>query len=292
MSLVNLGHNNAVQKRFAFVFGSVLSLLVSGAAAAQGASNHNRGALTFRGGADAPSIHYFRGIRQERDPKVTIQPFGELRIGRSPGEAGLAVAVGLWNSLQTGSAGLEGPSKGLHFEEDFYGALLLGVGEGFDVMTTFTAQTSPNAIFNTRKEVSLGVSATNRWNPSALVALELSDTGQADSGNGRGTYLELGAAPTWALSTDGPAVRFPARVGLSLKDYYEGRDGDSRFGFLEAGGRFTLPLKVPERFGSWDVHGGASWLLLGDSTKAVNIDKDGNISGQEILWTFGVGVVY
>jgi hypothetical protein len=82
------------------------------------------------------------------------------------------------------------------------------------------------------------------------------------------------------------------KAGFSLRNYYEGLDGDRRFGFFEVGGLLTVPLKLPERFGAWDVHGGASWLKLGDSTKAVNIDTDGNISGEEILWTFGVGLAY
>lgn len=260
----------------------------------QGGASHNRGALTFSGGIDAAAVHYFRGIRQERDPKFTAQPFGELRIGLSDqaGARRLAVTVGVWNSLQTGSSGLDGPSAGLHYEEDFYATLSLAAGRGLELATAFEANTSPNSMFETRKEVRLGVSQTSWLHPSALVAQELSDEGQADEGNSKGTYLELGAGPGWALMAGGPTVKFPVRAGLSLKDYYEGRSGDERFGFFEVGGRLAIPLRFPERFGSWNLHGGASWLLLGDSTKARNIDRDGNITGREILWTFGVGVIY
>ena len=265
-----------------------------GSQGSQGGASHNRGALTFSGGIDAASVHYFRGLRQERDPKFTTQPFGELRIGLSDqaGAPRLAVTIGVWNSLQTGSSGLEGPSKGLHYEEDFYATLSVAVGRGLELATAFEADTSPNSMFESRKEVRLAVSQTNWLHPSALVAQELSDEGQADEGDSKGTYVELGAGPGWALMAGGPTVEFPVRVGLSLKDYYEGRGGDERFGFFDVGGRLTLPLKVPERFGAWNLHGGASWLLLGDSTKARNIDKDGNITSTEILWTFGVGVIY
>lgn len=260
----------------------------------QGGASHNRGALTFSGGIDAASVHYFRGIRQERDPKFTAQPFGELRIGLSDqaGPRRLAVTVGVWNSLQTGSSGLDGPSQGLHYEEDFYVTLSVAVGRGLELAAAFEAETSPNSMFETRKEARLAVSQTNWLHPSALVAQELSDEGQADEGNNRGTYLELGAAPGWALMAGGPTVEFPVRAGLSLKDYYEGRKGDERFGFFDVGGRLAIPLKLPERFGSWSLHGGASWLLLGDSTRGRNIDKDGHITRTETLWAFGVGVIY
>lgn len=274
---------------------AVAALLLAPPAAGQTPSAHNRGALRFTGGVDAPSIYFFRGIRQEREPKITVQPFGEVRIALSSDDQGvptLSAMFGVWNSIQTGSSGREGPSRRLHYEEDFYASLTFGLGGGLDVTTAFTAHSSPNSIFNTRKEASLSVSTSNWLNPSALIAFELSDFGQADSGSNQGTYLELGAGPKWTLMSGGPAVEFPVRAGFSLKDYYEGRAGDTRFGFLEVGGVLTLPLKLPERFGAWDVHGGGSWLRLGDATKAVNIDKDGNISDHEILWSFGVGLTY
>ena len=81
----------------------------------------------------------------------------------------------------------------------------------------------------------------------------------------------------------------PARLSRGAA---RGSDGDEPFGFFEVGGMAKVPLGVPERFGEWNVHGGASYLLLGDATEARNIDQDGNISGRAAVAIFGVGVSY
>lgn len=269
------------------------SILAAVPAAAQSASTANTGALTFTGGLDVPSIYYFRGFRQEREPKITMWPFMDLGITFRSGDGAfqrVGVNLGTWNSLNTGSSGLDGPAQGLHYEEDFYATLALGLGSRFGFAATYTAYTSPNNMSTTVKEASLKVSRSDRINPYALAGFELSDKGQADGGNAKGTYLEFGASPAWKLKR--LTLSAPFRVGLSAKDYYEGPDGDVFFGFFDVGGLATMPLGVPERFGSWNVHGGANYLMLGDTTEARNIDQEGNISGRAVLWIFGVGVAY
>ena len=269
------------------------SIVAARPASAQSTSGRNQGALTFTGGLDVPSIYYFRGFRQERDPKLTLWPFMDLgitfRSGDRPSER-LGVNLGTWNSLNTGSSGLEGPAQALHYEEDFYATFAMGIGAGLGLGVTYTAYTSPNNMATTIKEASVKVSRAGWLGPYGLVAFELSDNGQADSGSSKGTYLEFGASPSWRWKQ--LTVSGPLRVGLSAKDYYEGRDGDEFFGFFDVGGLVTYPLGVPERFGSWNVHGGASYLLLGDTTEARNIDQDGNISRHAIVTIFGVGVSY
>jgi uncharacterized protein (TIGR02001 family) len=268
-------------------------VLVAAPAVAQTTSPHNEGALTLIGGLDVPSIYYFRGFRQEREPKVTLWPFMDLGITFRSGDGffdRVAVNVGTWNSLHTGSSGLDGPSQGLRYEEDFYATLGTSLVAGFGLGVTYTAYTSPNNMTNTIKEASLKVARSGWLSPYGLVAFELSDNGQADGGLSKGTYAEFGASPAlrwkrWTFSA-------PMRVGMSLKNYYEGRDGDSAFGFFDVGGLVTMPLGVPERFGSWNVHGGGSYLLLGDTTEARNIDQDGNISGRAVVAILGVGVAY
>lgn len=269
------------------------AVILAAPAAAQTTSTHNQGALSFTGGLDVPSIYYFRGFRQERDPKVTLWPFMDLGITFRSGDGlfdRVGVNLGTWNSLHTGSSGLEGPSNGLHYEEDFYATLGVGLGSRVGLGVTYTAYTSPNNMVTTIKEASLKVARSGWLSPYGLIAFELSDKGQADSGNAKGTYVEFGASPSWTwkrLTFSGPL-----RVGLSAKDYYEGRDENETFGFFDVGGLVTFPLGVPERFGSWNVHGGANYLLLGDTAKASNIDQDGNMSGRAVVSIFGVGVSY
>src|SRR5262245_2465619 len=118
--------------RFGLVLagGALAGLLVSAApAAAQAADDPNPGALTFTGLYDIPTVYVFRGIVQETDPGFTSQPAGDLGIALHSGDGGVksvGVNFGVWNSLQTGSSGSDGPTGRLHYEEDFYATLGLG----------------------------------------------------------------------------------------------------------------------------------------------------------------------
>jgi hypothetical protein len=276
---------------------AMISLLVSGSALAQAAtSDPNLGALTFTGGLDVPTIYFFRGIRQEVKPSITLWPYGDIGLTLFSGSGGLksvGVNFGVWNSLQTGSSGVKGPSARLHYQEDFYTTLALGFGGGVGLATTFTARTSPNGMFNTIREMSLKLTTAHMGNPYGLVAFELSDKGQADGGSKKGTYLELGAGPIWALKKDGPTIAIPVKVGLSLKNYYESGAVDNKFGFFDVGGLLTVPLNiVPRRFGSWNIHGGADVLVFGTTTKLLNINAAGQVKKSQVVGLAGIGLRY
>ena len=43
----------------------------------------NPGAITLTAGLDFPTIYFFRGIRQEQSPKLTMWPYGD-RAGSVP----------------------------------------------------------------------------------------------------------------------------------------------------------------------------------------------------------------
>ena len=259
---------------------------------AQGpASGSNTGALTFSGGLDVPTIYFFRGIRQEGDPKITFWPHGDLRIQLG---SGVAVSVGVWNSLHTGTSGTGGSTRKLHYQENFYSTFSLGFGRGLTVGTTFMAYTSPNNSFSTVKEFDFKVSNADTLAPYALIAFEIGGTraGQADEGAKKGTYAEFGAGPNWRLPFGSARLTVPVKVGLSVKDYYElfGSDlkyRDNKFGFFDVGGLVTVPLGGASRFGSWNIHGGADLLLLGDTTKAFNKGEK-----RRIVGLVGVGLTY
>jgi hypothetical protein len=280
----------------------MLSLVMAASAGAQTSAGPNSGALTFTGGLDVPTIYFFRGIRQETKPTLTLWPYGDIGLALMSGDGGLkrvAFNFGVWNSLQTGSSGTNGPSGRLHYEEDFYTTLNLGFGEGVAVGTTFTAITSPNAMFNTIKELSLKISKTHKLAPYATVAFELTDSGQADGGQfvggHKGTYFELGARPRWPLGVGKATLAVPVKVGLSLKDYYEKPDGtgDSKFGFFDVGGLVTFPLTgISSQFGSWNLHGSADYILFGDTTEMFNVDKNGKTKKNKVLGLLGIGLTY
>jgi hypothetical protein len=278
---------------------AVVSVAMSGMALAQTAADPNPGALTFTGALDVPTLYFFRGIRQEADPKITLWPAGDIGLALFSGEGGLKSAslnFGLWNSLHTGSSGTGGQTKKLHYEEDFYATLGLGFGGGVTLGTTFTAYTSPNGLFPTVKELSFKVSKAHMLAPYGLIAFELGDKEAAGADGGDpGTYLELGVGPSWALGGGKATLAVPVKVGLSLGDYYQDpvTREDKTFGYFDLGGLITIPLSgIPAKFGSWNFHGGADVLVFGDTTEAFNIDSNGETAKNKVVGLFGFGVTY
>ena len=273
----------------------MLLTLAAGTASAQPA-DPNPGAITLTTGIDFPSVYFFRGIRQEADPKLTTFAYGDVGIALFSGDGGLksaGVNFGVWNSLHTGSSGSDVEDQGLHYEEDFYASLSLGFGGGVTITPMFTAYTSPNGLFTTVKEMSIKVAHASKFAPYGLVAFELGgdDSGQADGGHfdvgEKGTYAEFGVGPSWPLGT-AVTVAIPVKVGLSLKDYYELGGTDNKFGYVDAGVLFTVPFTgVPSQFGAWNLHGGVNFLGFGDTTKAFNKGDGGQVIGS-----VGIGLSY
>jgi hypothetical protein len=259
---------------------------------AQGGNDPNPGNMTLTAGIDVLNAYLFRGIRQD-DTGVVMWPSGDLGIALRSSDGwfkSVGVNVGLWNSLHTGLAGVDGPSGKLWYESDFYATLALGFGKGTSVGVTYTAYTSPNESFNTVREVSfrfalddssmLGRAASK---PYVIVARELD--GQADGGAEEGTYLELGASPGFPLA--GVTVNVPLRAGFSLGDYYEGVAGDERFGFFSVAGIVTVPLSsMPARAGSWNIHGGVEYVRLGDRNAEILGDS------SKVIGSIGIGLSY
>jgi hypothetical protein len=269
-----------------------LSLVVPGPVFAQ--DDPNPGAITFTGGLDVPTVYFFRGLRQEVDPGLTLQPYGDIGLALYSGDGGVKSAginFGVWNSLHTGSSGSDGPSDKIHYEEDFYTTLNLGFGGGVGLGLTYMALTSPNSMFNNVKEFQLKISKAHMLSPYALLAAELSDKGQADGGSSKGTYFELGVGPTFPLMPNGPTLTIPVKLGFSLSDYYELAGEDHKFGWFDIGGLLTFPM-APGPFGSWNFHAGADILMLGDTPEAFNVNKDGETKGWKATGIFGIGVTY
>lgn len=270
----------------------VVSCGAATSARAQGASaDPNPGNLTLTAGIDYTNAYLFRGIPQD-DTGVILWPYGDLGIALHHGDGAIkstSVNIGMWNSLHTGVAGLDGLGK-LWYESDFYATFGLGFGKGASVGVTYTAYNSPNNGFAPPvKEVSFKVaiddSALGRASvkPYAIIARELE--GQADGGDAEGTYLELGAAPGFARSRLSFAV--PVRLGLSASDYYEGASGDERFGFFSVAGVVTVPLSSGStRFGAWNVHGGVEFVRLGDRNEAVLGAR------SKVIGSVGIGLSY
>ena len=270
---------------------AAILLSIAGSAAAQSKP------VTFTAGVDFPSVYFFRGIRQEADPKLTTFVFGDvgfsLLADGTGGVKSAGVNVGTWNAFMTGSSGSDGPEDSAFYESDVYAGLTLGFQNGVSVTPLFTAYTSPNDMFTTVKEVSFKVAHASKVSPYALVAFELGgdDSGEADGGHlgpngGKGTYLELGVGPSFPLAEGKATVAIPVKVGLSLKDYYELNGEDNKFGYVDVGVLFTVPFAE-----KWNFHAGANFLGLGETLKAFNAPKGDPKSGQVIV-SAGIGLAY
>ena len=286
--------------------GDTATANTAAAAAAPAAQPADEGApakrVTLTAGVDFVSAYLFRGIFQE-DSGVIVPPYVDVGVSVYSGEGALKSVTlngGIWNSLHSGPSGSGNASieRSAWYEADYYGSVTFQVGK-WKPGALFTSYTSPNDAFGTVDELA-GVLAYDDsgsafpLNPKAIVAFELK--GQADGGGGledggnKGTYFELGVRPVLAMSAHPKypvSLAIPAKIGLSLKDYYQGPTGNNRFGYFDLGGIVSVPLAFMNHKSTWDLHGGLDILWLGDNNKALN-----GGDGVKPVFTIGVGVVY
>jgi hypothetical protein len=216
----------------------------------------------------------FRGIFQEDDGFI-LQPAVDLGIALYSGSGALtsvSANVGHWASFHSGPTGSDPLAENSWYEADYYGSVTFAFGK-FKPGVLFTDYTSPNDYFKSVQELAAVFAYDDSANavplsPKVVLAFELD--GQADGGSEQGTYLELGIRPTFKVA---PKLSFgiPVRLGLSLKDYYEGVNGSDKFGYLNTGIIASVPLPSTGKV-SWEVHGGVDVLTLGDNLKFLNGD--------------------
>jgi hypothetical protein len=257
--------------------------------------------VTLAAGIDVASGYLFRGIFQE-DRGLIAPPFVDVGVSLYQGDGALSSVTangGIWNSLHTGPSGSDNiDGRSAWYEADYYASVTFTFGK-WKPGALYTAYTSPNDAFSTTHEIA-GVLAYDDsgsafpLNPKAVVAFELE--GQADGGGGledgggQGTYLEFGVRPVVTVVDHGRyplTLAIPAKIGLSLKDYYEGPTGNNRFGYFDLGGIVSVPLAFMNGKSTWEVHGGVDVFWLGDNNKLLN-----GGDGVKPVAVFGVSVAY
>ena len=233
---------------------------------------------TVTAGADVLTSYLFRGIHQESAGIVAQPP---LDLGVTLGK-GVSLNVGHWYSVHSGPTGS-------FYEADYYGSMTFTAGR-LKPGVLFTSYTSPNSRFATVHEVAAFVALDDAGSafplsPKATVAFEVD--GQADGGTARGTYLELAIKPALKVIDAGPSLTLavPVRLGVSLKDYYEGVNGSDRFGFFSTGFVASVPVTTGKVV--WDLHGGVDMSWLGANMAALNSNDRFKPIG-----IFGVTVTY
>jgi hypothetical protein len=256
--------------------------------------------VVVTGGLDLVNQYNFRGIRQNTDG-VSIWPYVDFGFTPYRGDGGLktvGVNVGSWNAFHSqidDFTDLDGETtSNKWYESDFYATLGLGFGTP-SLAFTYTSYTSPANLFAHVKELAVKLSVDDSaqlgrgaLKPYALVAFELSDDGQADAGDAKGTYVELGVAPGYAGSRASLAV--PIKLGLSASDYYEfGTGEDSKFGYFSIAGLVTVPMGAHA-----NIHGGLELQVFGDNVKDYNSFGDDPLdpSSSAPIVSIGLGFAF
>ena len=232
--------------------------------------------VSMTAGVDFLSSYMFRGIYQE-DRGLIMPPFVDVGVTVYEGNGALQNVTlngGNWNSIHSGPSGNSGQGNAW-YEADYYGSASFTIGN-WTPGALFTSYTSPNDVFGVVNELAAVLAYDDSGSafplsPRAMVAFELK--GQADGGESKGTYLELGIGPEVTLID---AARYPVtlsipvKLGMSLNNYYEGPTGSNRFGFFDVGGRASVPLAFMNGTTTWEVHGGMSLMWLGDNLRLLN----------------------
>lgn len=236
--------------------------------------------VTVTGALDVPSLYVFRGIRQEFDPAVTLQPFVNVAVAAADG---VTVNVGSWNSLHTGS---NRDAEATFYESDIYGSVALS-GHKVNPTILYTAYTNPGhpaggSLWGPVHELAFIAAFDDSGSahplaPTATVAVELGDK-SADGGK-KGVYFEFAVTPAIPMADSPVTVTIPIKLGMSLKDYYEGPNGDSKFGYVSAG--VALLGKLSDRV---DLHGSVLVYGFGDTLKAFN-----NGEAAQVVGSIGLG---
>ena len=203
----------------------------------------------FNGAIDFPSVYFFRGIRQEADPKFTTFVAGDVGIPLlADGSGALKTAginVGTWNAFMTGSSGSDRPGR----------QRVLRVGpvcrcDARIRRASASRRCSPPTRARTTCSRRSRKSASRwrtpaRWRRtrSSRSRLAAMTAGRRMAGSrAKGTYLELGIGPSWPMADGKATVAVPVKLGFSLKDYYELNGEDQKFGYVVGGVLFTVPF--------------------------------------------------
>ena len=251
--------------------------------------------VAVTGGLDVVNQYNFRGIRQNVDG-VSIWPYIDFGFTPFMGDGGLktvGVNVGTWNAFNSEIDGFinrdSETTSNKWYERDLYATVSFGFGVPA-LAVTYTSYTSPANLFSHVKELAFRVSADDSaalgraaLKPYALIAFELGTKpglGQADGGPEAGRYVELGIAP--GFSGTRASFALPVKLGVSVGDYYELDGVDHKFGFFSIGGLVTVPMGS-----QFNVHGGAEYQALGETTEALN---GGDAS--EVILSIGLGFAF
>ena len=249
-------------------------------------------------GVDYVTSYLWRGFLSEGSGLI-LQPYADFALDLYREEdLTILFTFGTWNSFHSAATGAM-TSDGFvehWFESDLYAGVGFTTGV-LELDARYYFYTSPSDAAGTIEEVYFSLACDDSqllgaWamNPTVVLAIETGDNA-ADAGR-KGTYLELGVSPGFSFNAGLGAdleISFPAAVGLSVDNYYEGAGGqDDVFGFASVGAAASLPLGLDESWGVWTLSAGVQALFLGDAAASFNTDND----DFEIIATVGISIEF
>ncbi len=260
----------------------------------------DRWRLSLSAGVDTMSAYYYRGIGRENQ-NIILEPWLATRLrifdnswSTEPNNVldYVDLNFGFRGGHFWGPYGGDGTTGEKWQEFDWYGGVTFGFLQRWAFTIDYDNMESIRTAYRDVHQFNFTLAFDDRdpnynWslNPYATVSVEYenqSDGGWISNANSTssrfqtGTYLELGARPEFKLfdlSPDKPVMMaVPARVGMSLANYYEDTTGhDDFFGYFETGVDLKIPLaNIPADGGRsfrWMLTLGCHVMVLGDSAR-------------------------
>jgi hypothetical protein len=275
--------------------------------------------LNLDAGIDYLSAYHYRGFGRENQ-NLILQPWTETAVtvfeSRTPFVVDYVDLLGgLRSSHQWGPSGGESGERWVELQ--WYGGVEVGVFNRWRLGAAYVNVESINTSFRDVHQFDLWLGFDDRdpnhhWSlqPYVLLSVEYehqSDGGWLSQANAldprfdTGTYLELGVRPQFNLfhlHLDDPVtLTVPARVGLSISDYYEDRQGNDRaFGYAQIGLDLGIPLVRIAAEGNrrflWQLTTGLHVLYLGNSIRDLGHATGTSTDNFQVIGKVGLSVNY
>ncbi len=245
-------------------------------------TDFNTGRISLDLGVDVTSAYFFRGYLQE-DNGLIVQPWAEVGFDITPDNSAVDInlSIGTWSSSHDEETGATGTAHDTWYEADFYTGVAFG-WESVELALTYTLYTYPNSdTFNDVQEFGATVTfdlPDDHWSDTWFGDVSIGLFAETDNSNvftDEAIYFQIDFGPSFEFDNTDLTLSIPVSIGLSVDDYYVGTD-DETFGFASIGAVVDYPL-CSGGYGDWALSGGVTFLMLGDTTEAVNNGDDSDV---------------
>ena len=270
----------------------------------------NAGNISLEANLNFVTEYWFRGLAQQ-NRGLMAQPSATIGVGLpSLGDVDVEAYIGTWSSIHdrdTDTAAMAGISDSNWYQHDLTVGMTFGLPGDFSVDAAYVNRYQPSTGSSLVEEVQLALAYDDTQlmedlgqeftlQPRVLLAVETH--GGLDAGTSRGTYFEIGVAPSFLLLDDEDypvTLTIPATLGLNFGNYYEDAPGgqDKTFGYVQVGAVASTPLPfIPQEYGQWNANAGLHLLWLGRSVRQISADRGMGGDSFNMFGTFGVSMSY